>query len=234
MILKKVYKGFLHCKNVINLAHKPHLTHMFLLAMETEFRRGLYLHDADYDTDANHDLPQLLKRTTQIYAVTAVAKTFLDPMGPHGSGMHTLMSTPKGRPAKPLLQWMMHRHLSFGDAPPPVIGSISQQDLHKELEHIRRASQVCSFPPQALNSLQHKFNCKHNIHNGQNSTDNLPKNSNSGTNCCHMLMSALPMTQFWSMGSLTHQYSCSPAAAFTLVRLANETALVSSSRLSTI
>ena len=49
-----------------------------------------------------------------------------------------------------------------------------------------------------------------------------------------MLMSTLPMTQFWSMGSSAHQYSCSPTAAFTLMQLANETALVSSSRSSTI
>ena len=49
-----------------------------------------------------------------------------------------------------------------------------------------------------------------------------------------MLMSALPMTQFWSMGSSAHQYSCGPTVAFTLVRLANETELVSSSRSGTI
>ena len=49
-----------------------------------------------------------------------------------------------------------------------------------------------------------------------------------------MLMSVLPMTQFWSMGSSAHQYSCSPAAAFTMMKLANETVLVSSSRSSTI
>ena len=49
-----------------------------------------------------------------------------------------------------------------------------------------------------------------------------------------MLMRALPMTQFWSMGSSAHQYSCGPTTAFTLVRLANETVLVSLSRSSTI
>ena len=49
-----------------------------------------------------------------------------------------------------------------------------------------------------------------------------------------MLMSALPMTQFWSVGSSAHQYSCSPTVAFILMRLANETTLVSSSRSITI
>ena len=47
-------------------------------------------------------------------------------------------------------------------------------------------------------------------------------------------MSILPMTQFWSTGSSAHQYACSPTVAFTLMQLANETALVSSSRFSTI
>ena len=49
-----------------------------------------------------------------------------------------------------------------------------------------------------------------------------------------MLMSTLPMTQFWSAGSSAHQYSCSPRAGFTLMQLANETMLVSSIRSGTI
>ena len=49
-----------------------------------------------------------------------------------------------------------------------------------------------------------------------------------------MLMSTLHMTQFLSTGSSAHQYACSPTAAFTLMQLANETVLVSSSRFSTI
>ena len=60
--------------------------------------------------------------------------------------------------------------------------STNQQSLHIELEHMRKALQACSFPPWALNSLQQKFNCKHNIHNGQNSTGNQPNNNDSGTN----------------------------------------------------
>ena len=52
---------------------------------------------------------------------------------------------------------------------------------------------------------------------------------------CHcMVISTLPMTQFWSMASSAHQYACDPAAAFTLMQLANETVLVSSSRFITI
>ena len=49
-----------------------------------------------------------------------------------------------------------------------------------------------------------------------------------------MLMSTLPMTQVWSAGSSAHQYLCGPTAAFTLMKLANETALVYSSRSSSI
>ena len=46
-----------------------------------------------------------------------------------------------------------------------------------------------------------------------------------------LLMSTLHMTKFWSSGSSAHQYSCGPTAAFTLMQLANETVLVSSSSL---
>ena len=49
-----------------------------------------------------------------------------------------------------------------------------------------------------------------------------------------MLMSTFAMTQFWSMASSAHQYASDLAAAFTLMQLANETALVSSSRFSSI
>ena len=49
-----------------------------------------------------------------------------------------------------------------------------------------------------------------------------------------MVMNTLPVTQFWSMASSAHQYAHSPTAAFTLMQLANETVLVSSSRLSSI
>ena len=48
---------------------------------------------------------------------------------------------------------------------------------------LRKTLQACSFPPWILNSLHNKFNCKHNICNGQNSTDKQPNNNNnSGTN----------------------------------------------------
>ena len=62
--------------------------------------------------------------------------------------------------------------------------STNQQTLHKELEHIRKALQACSCPPWTLNKLQHIFNYKHKINNGQSSTVNQPNSSNnsSGTN----------------------------------------------------
>ena len=49
------------------------------------------------------------------------------------------------------------------------------------MEHIRKALHACSFPPWTLNSLQHKFHCKHNIHNGQNSTHNQPNKTNNNS-----------------------------------------------------
>ena len=50
------------------------------------------------------------------------------------------------------------------------------------MEHIRKALWVCSSPPWALNSLYSKCNCKYNILNGQNFTDNQPNNNNSRIN----------------------------------------------------
>ena len=51
------------------------------------------------------------------------------------------------------------------------------------MEHIRKALQACNFPPQALNNLKYKFNHKHNIHNGQTTTNHQPSNfNNNGSN----------------------------------------------------
>ena len=58
----------------------------------------------------------------------------------------------------------------------------SQQVPHKKMEHIRKALPACNFPTWVLNSLQNKFNCKHNIHNGQTTTDNQSSNNNNKLN----------------------------------------------------
>ena len=110
---------------------------MFLLALEIEFKRVLYLHDEGYDTDANYDLPQPLKKTIHIYVGTAVAKTSFDPTGYQEAGMPSLMSTPRGRPAEPLLHWMACKHLNFGN---PHIPEVDHNDKKKgiiSLQHPR-------------------------------------------------------------------------------------------------
>ena len=47
----------------------------------------MYLHDEGYDTDANYNLPQPIKRSTHIYVVTAEDETSFDPMGTQESKM---------------------------------------------------------------------------------------------------------------------------------------------------
>ena len=95
---------------------------MFLLPLEIKFKRGLYLHDEGYDTDANFNLPQPLKKTTHICVVAAAAaQTSFGLMGYQESGMHTLTSTPKGRPAEPTLHQMACRCLNFSDPPPLAV-----------------------------------------------------------------------------------------------------------------
>ena len=74
--------------------------------------------------------------------------------------------------------FMMAKHSVFNIlAHRPQIVSTNQQALHKEMEYIRKALQACSFPPWVLNSLHNKFNHIHNIHSGQNSTNNQPNNN---------------------------------------------------------
>ena len=75
IILDKVYKAFFHCKDFIHWTYKPNLPATFLLALEIKLKRGLYHIDEGYDTDANYHLPQPLKKTANIYVVTAAAKT---------------------------------------------------------------------------------------------------------------------------------------------------------------
>ena len=62
------------------------------------------------------------------------------------------------------------------------VACTNQQALHKEMEHIRKALQACNFPLWPLNTLQNKFNCKHNIHNRQTFMYSQPNNNNSVTN----------------------------------------------------
>ena len=69
-----------------------------------------------------------------------------------------------------------------------TVVSTNQQALHKEMEHIRKALQACSFPPCAVNCLHNKFSYKHNIHNGQTSTDIQPNNNNGTKNNISMLV----------------------------------------------
>ena len=57
--------------------------------------------------------------------------------------------------------------------------SYSQEALHKELNHIKKALQACHFPPLALNQLQQKFERKHYNNQESNHTDNPTNNSNN-------------------------------------------------------
>ena len=93
-----------------------------------QIERGLYLRDEGYDTDTNYHLPQPQKRTTHIHAVTAMAQTSFDLMGPQESKMLALTSTPKGRPVESSLLQMTCRHLSFSNEPPPVVDPNDEEE----------------------------------------------------------------------------------------------------------
>ena len=73
----------------------------------------------------------------------------------------------------------------------------SQQALHKEMEHMRKALQTCNFPPWVLKNLQFKFNHEHNTHNGQTTTSNHPNNINyNGANSKNISI-VVPYIQTW-------------------------------------
>ena len=50
--------------------------------------------------------------------------------------------------------------------------SSNQEALHKELHHIRRALQACTFPPWAYYQLQQKFESEHNNNQESSHTGN--------------------------------------------------------------
>ena len=63
-----------------------------------------------------------------------------------------------------------------------MVVSNSQQSLHKELDHIRKALQSCHFPTWALNNLQQNFECMHYNSTEPSSTNNQPNNNGTKNN----------------------------------------------------
>ena len=59
------------------------------------------------------------------------------------------------------------------------IVSHNQEELNKELEHIKKALQACQSPPLALKQLQHKFNRKQNQDSNHNNNSTNTDNSNN-------------------------------------------------------
>ena len=102
MILDKFYKALSSAKPLLTGPINQMSPAIFLLAWEIKFKRGLHLHDECYNTDTNYDLPQPLKKTTHIYAVTTAAKTSFNHKGYQKSEM-PLTSILNGWPAEPLL-----------------------------------------------------------------------------------------------------------------------------------
>ena len=60
--------------------------------------------------------------------------------------------------------------------------SSTQEDLNKELEHLRNALKDCHFPNWALNRLQQQFLQKHNHNNNNNNPPEEQSNNNNSDN----------------------------------------------------
>ena len=95
MILNKVYKAFFHCDAFLHWVYKPNLSATFMLALEIEFERALYLQDEGYETGDNYDLPHLLNKSTCIYAVPSVATASFNSTDYQKPMIPTSLSTPK-------------------------------------------------------------------------------------------------------------------------------------------
>ena len=104
MILDKLYKVFFHCDNFLHWAYRPDqkLLATFMLALEIQFERALYLHDEGHKGD-DYDLLQPLHKSTCIYAVCSVTEISFNPEGYQGSTIPIFPSISKGRPAEPPL-----------------------------------------------------------------------------------------------------------------------------------
>ena len=125
MILDKLYKAFFHCHDFLHCTYRPdqNLLATFILALQIEFERTLYLHDEGYKTSDDYDLPQPLHKYTCIYAVPSVAEVSFDPTGYKGSTIPAFPSMLKERQAEPSLHWVVCRHLNFDDLLPPAVNS---------------------------------------------------------------------------------------------------------------
>ena len=110
---------------------------------------------------------------------------FLDTLVSPGPN-NTLVTTIYRKPtcSDQYLHWESNHFITVKDSVFSTLASrakvvfTSQQGLHKEMGHSRRTLQACNFPLWAVNTLQNKLNCKHNIHNGQTTTGNQCNNNN--------------------------------------------------------
>ena len=73
---------------------------MFMLDLEIEFERALYLYDEGYKTSDDYGLPQPLNKSTCIYSVWSVDEASFDPAYYQKPMAPTSPLTPKWRPVE--------------------------------------------------------------------------------------------------------------------------------------
>ena len=164
------------------LSSVPHASHLWLRYMDDTFVIQEAKHSQQLLQHINSKDPHIQFTVEEPNQGGAVP--FLDAVVSPGPS-DTLITTVYRKPTHPdqYIHWdsnhiITAKHSVFNTlAHRTKIVCTNQYALHKEMDNIRKALQACSLPPWALNILHNKFNCKHNIHNGQTSTNNQP-NSN--------------------------------------------------------
>ena len=117
--------AFFNSDNFIDIATRPNeiLLETFMLSLEIESERALYLHNEGYKTSDDFGLPKLFIRSTYTYSVPSVAETSFNPTDYQRPTIPTSPSTLKQRPVEFPLHWVVSRWLAFNDSPPPAADS---------------------------------------------------------------------------------------------------------------
>ena len=102
-----LHKAVFHCDYFLHWAYTPdqHVLATFILALEINFERALYLHDEGYKTGDDYDLPHPLRKSTHIYVEPSVVIASLNPMDYQNQWYPPLCQTPKQRPEESPLHW---------------------------------------------------------------------------------------------------------------------------------
>ena len=104
VVFDRSRKAFFHSEDFFHWGHRPDqiLFATFMLALEIKFKWAQYLHDGNYETGDDYDLPQPFNKSTHIYSVSSGAKASFSPADYQKPMIPTFLSTPNEEQLSPL------------------------------------------------------------------------------------------------------------------------------------